>query len=53
MPKIPLIVDNTMASPYLIKPFEWGADIITHSLTKFVGGTWELHGRSSNREWKI
>jgi len=40
--KIPLIVDNTMASPYLIKPFEWGADIITHSLTKFVGG----HGNS-------
>ena len=40
--KIPLIVDNTMASPYLCKPFEWGADIITHSLTKFVGG----HGNS-------
>ena len=40
--KIPLIVDNTMASPYLIQPFEWGADIITHSLTKFVGG----HGNS-------
>ena len=40
--KIPLIVDNTMASPYLVKPFEWGADIITHSLTKFVGG----HGNS-------
>ena len=31
-----------MASPYLCKPFEWGADIITHSLTKFVGG----HGNS-------
>ena len=40
--KIPLIVDNTMASPYLIQPFEWGADIITHSLTKFIGG----HGNS-------
>jgi O-acetylhomoserine (thiol)-lyase len=40
--KIPLIVDNTMASPYLFKPFDWGADIITHSLTKFVGG----HGNS-------
>jgi len=40
--KIPLIVDNTMASPYLFRPFEWGADIITHSLTKFVGG----HGNS-------
>ena len=31
-----------MASPYLIRPFEWGADIITHSLTKFAGG----HGNS-------
>jgi O-acetylhomoserine (thiol)-lyase len=40
--KIPLIVDNTMASPYLFKPFDWGADIITHSLTKFIGG----HGNS-------
>ncbi len=40
--KIPLIVDNTMASPYLCRPFEWGADIITHSLTKFAGG----HGNS-------
>ena len=40
--KIPLIIDNTMASPYLFKPFDWGADIITHSLTKFAGG----HGNS-------
>ena len=40
--QIPLIVDNTMASPFLIRPFEWGADIITHSLTKFAGG----HGNS-------
>tara|TARA_B100000686_G_C16799518_1_gene984973 strand:- start:2437 stop:3726 length:1290 start_codon:yes stop_codon:yes gene_type:complete len=40
--KIPLIVDNTMTSPYLFRPFEWGADIITHSLTKFIGG----HGNS-------
>lgn len=39
---IPLIVDNTMASPYLIKPFEHGADIVVHSLTKFIGG----HGNS-------
>jgi O-acetylhomoserine (thiol)-lyase len=39
---IPLIVDNTMATPYLIKPFEWGADIIVHSATKFLGG----HGNS-------
>src|SRR4028118_334203 len=39
---IPLIVDNTMASPYLIRPFEHGADIVVHSLTKFLGG----HGNS-------
>ncbi|HYI88816.1 MAG TPA: O-acetylhomoserine aminocarboxypropyltransferase [Beijerinckiaceae bacterium] len=39
---IPLIVDNTMATPYLIRPFEYGADIIVHSATKFLGG----HGNS-------
>ncbi|MDB5523801.1 MAG: O-acetylhomoserine aminocarboxypropyltransferase [Rhizobium sp.] len=39
---LPLIVDNTMASPYLIRPIEHGADIIVHSLTKFMGG----HGNS-------
>jgi len=39
---IPLIVDNTMASPYLLRPIEHGADIVVHSLTKFVGG----HGNS-------
>jgi O-acetylhomoserine (thiol)-lyase len=40
--RIPLIVDNTMATPYLIRPFEHGADIIVHSATKFLGG----HGNS-------
>ncbi len=35
---IPLIVDNTMATPYLCKPFDFGANIIVHSLTKFLGG---------------
>lgn len=39
---IPLIVDNTMASPYLVRPIEHGADIVVHSLTKFIGG----HGNS-------
>ena len=39
---LPLIVDNTMASPYLLRPLEHGADIIVHSLTKFLGG----HGNS-------
>jgi O-acetylhomoserine (thiol)-lyase len=35
---IPLVVDNTFATPYLCRPIEWGADIITHSATKFLGG---------------
>ncbi|WP_455373603.1 O-acetylhomoserine aminocarboxypropyltransferase [Limibacillus halophilus] len=35
---IPLIVDNTMATPYLCRPFEWGASLITHSATKFLSG---------------
>ncbi len=35
---VPLIVDNTVATPYLIKPFEFGADIVVHSATKFLGG---------------
>jgi O-acetylhomoserine (thiol)-lyase len=39
---VPLIVDNTMATPYLIKPFDWGADVVVHSATKFLGG----HGNS-------
>ncbi|EJW10060.1 O-acetylhomoserine sulfhydrylase [Rhodovulum sp. PH10] len=39
---VPLVVDNTLATPYLCKPFEHGADIVVHSLTKFLGG----HGNS-------
>jgi O-acetylhomoserine (thiol)-lyase len=39
---VPLVVDNTMATPYLCRPFEYGANIIVHSLTKFLGG----HGNS-------
>ncbi len=39
---VPLMVDNTAASPYLVRPFEWGADIVVHSATKFIGG----HGNS-------
>jgi O-acetylhomoserine (thiol)-lyase len=39
---IPLMVDNTFATPYLCRPFEWGANIVTHSTTKFLGG----HGTS-------
>ena len=35
---IPLMIDNTFATPYLCRPFEWGANIITHSTTKFLGG---------------
>jgi O-acetylhomoserine (thiol)-lyase len=35
---VPLMVDNTMASPYLCRPFDWGADIVVHSATKYLGG---------------
>jgi O-acetylhomoserine (thiol)-lyase len=35
---VPLVVDNTFASPYLCRPIEWGADIVVHSATKFIGG---------------
>jgi O-acetylhomoserine (thiol)-lyase len=39
---VPLLVDNTLATPYLLRPIEWGADIVLHSATKFLGG----HGNS-------
>jgi O-acetylhomoserine (thiol)-lyase len=39
---IPLMIDNTFATPYLCRPFEWGANIVTHSTTKFLGG----HGQA-------
>ena len=39
---MPLVVDNTIATPYLIRPIEWGADIVVHSATKYLGG----HGTS-------
>ena len=53
---IPLMIDSTFATPYLCRPFEWGANIITHSATKFIGG----HGTTlggvivdgGNFEWK-
>jgi|SRR5579872_1923288 len=40
--KLPLIIDNTLATPYLVRPLEWGANIVVHSATKFIGG----HGTS-------
>jgi O-acetylhomoserine (thiol)-lyase len=40
--RIPLIVDNTLATPYLLRPFEWGANVVVHSAAKFIGG----HGTS-------
>ena len=36
--KIPLVIDSTFATPYLLRPFEYGADIVVHSATKFIGG---------------
>ncbi len=54
--RVPLMLDNTFASPYLCRPFEWGANIVVHSTTKFIGG----HGTSiggiivdgGNFDWK-
>lgn len=40
--RVPLMIDNTFATPYLCRPFEWGAHIVVHSTTKFIGG----HGTS-------
>ncbi len=39
---VPLVIDNTVATPYLIRPLDWGADVVVHSATKFLGG----HGTS-------
>lgn len=52
---VPLIVDNTVASPYLCRPFEFGADIIVHSLTKYIAGHGTIVGGiivdSNNFDW--
>lgn len=54
--KIPLIVDNTFATPYLLRPFEYGADIVVHSATKFIGGHGTVMGGvivdSGNFDWE-
>jgi len=54
---LPLVIDNTLATPYLCRPFEWGANIVVHSTTKFIGG----HGTSiggaivdgGNFDWRL
>lgn len=52
---IPVIVDNTVPSPYLCRPFEWGCDIVVHSLTKYIGGHGTIIGGvlidSNNFDW--
>ena len=52
---IPLIVDNTVPTPYLCKPFEWGADIVIHSTTKYISGHGNVMGGaivdSGNFDW--
>ena len=52
---IPLIVDNTVPSPYLCNPIKWGADIVVHSLTKYIGGHGTIIGGmivdSNNFDW--
>jgi O-acetylhomoserine (thiol)-lyase len=50
---IPLVVDNTVATPILLRPIEFGANIIVHSLTKFMGRTWHDARRSDWRWWKL
>ena len=54
--KIPLVVDNTFATPYLVRPFEYGADIVVHSATKFIGGKGTTIGgviiESGKFDWK-
>lgn len=53
---IPLVVDNTLASPYLVRPIEYGADIVVHSATKFIGGHGAAIGgvvvESGNFNWE-
>jgi len=53
---IPLIVDNTMASPYLCQPIKWGADVVVHSTTKFLSGNGTTMGgvavEGGNFDWK-
>ena len=53
---IPLVVDSTFATPYLIRPFEYGADIVVHSATKFIGGHGTTIGgviiEGGNFDWK-
>ena len=50
---LPLIVDNTFATPYLCRPIEHGADIVIHSATKFIGGHGDRHRRVHRRERRI
>jgi len=54
--KIPLVVDNTFATPYLLRPIEYGADIVVHSATKFIGGHGTAMGGviidSGNFDWE-
>jgi O-acetylhomoserine (thiol)-lyase len=53
---LPLMIDNTFATPYLCRPFEWGANIITHSTTKFLGGHGQAIGGAivdgGNFDWR-
>ena len=49
---IPLVVDSTFATPYLVRPIEYGADIVVHSATKFIGGHGTVIVDSGNFDWK-
>lgn len=54
--KIPLVIDNTFATPYLVRPIDYGADIVVHSATKFIGGHGTALGGviidSGNFDWE-
>lgn len=54
--RIPLVIDNTFGTPYLIRPIEYGADIVVHSATKFIGGHGTAIGGvivdSGNFDWE-
>src|SRR5258706_16205533 len=49
----PLMIDSTFATPYLCRPIEWGADIVTHSATKFIGGDGASIGRVAGEPGRL
>ena len=50
---MPLVIDNTFATPYVCRPIDYGADIVVHSLTKFMGGHGNSHRRHHRRRRQV